>query len=305
MTDSCGFLVLSHHPWPKRIILGFRGTYSITNAIVDLSIAPQEFVPYPDRTNSSSTACDNCTVHAGFMASWESARQLIIHKVFETKAKYPDYKLTLVGHSLGGAVAALAGLEFQLRGWKPHVTTFGEPKIGNERLAAYIDKQFGLISSSSITNNTGITGKPRMHSLPFWRVTHSNDPIPLLPFSEWGYRMHAGEIHISKVDLPPEVSDVHHCLGDADPDCISGSDAEGRLWSLSEDYKSQETQFISPLTRNDESQKILALIPRRLKLWELFFAHRDYFWRLGVCLPGGDPGGGWRWRWRWKLPWKD
>jgi hypothetical protein len=29
--------------------------------------------------------------------------------------------------------------------------------------------------------------------------------------------------------------------------------------------------------------------PARLKLWQLFFAHRDYFWRLGLCLPGGDP----------------
>jgi len=24
-------------------------------------------------------------------------------------------------------------------------------------------------------------------------------------------------------------------------------------------------------------------------MWQLFFAHRDYFWRLGLCLPGGDP----------------
>jgi hypothetical protein len=22
-----------------------------------------------------------------------------------------------------------------------------------------------------------------------------------------------------------------------------------------------------------------------MKLWQLFFAHRDYFWRLGLCLP--------------------
>jgi len=30
-------------------------------------------------------------------------------------------------------------------------------------------------------------------------------------------------------------------------------------------------------------------IPARYKMWQLFFAHRDYFWRLGLCLPGGDP----------------
>jgi len=30
-------------------------------------------------------------------------------------------------------------------------------------------------------------------------------------------------------------------------------------------------------------------IPARYKMWQLFFAHRDYFWRLGLCVPGGDP----------------
>jgi hypothetical protein len=30
-------------------------------------------------------------------------------------------------------------------------------------------------------------------------------------------------------------------------------------------------------------------IPARYKMWQLFFAHRDYFWYLGLCVPGGDP----------------
>jgi hypothetical protein len=34
------------------------------------------------------------------------------------------------------------------------------------------------------------------------------------------------------------------------------------------------------------------VVPSRYKLWQLFFAHRDYFWRLGLCVPGGDP---WDW----------
>jgi hypothetical protein len=35
-------------------------------------------------------------------------------------------------------------------------------------------------------------------------------------------------------------------------------------------------------------------VPPRFKLWQLFFAHRDYFWRLGLCVPGGDPTDWWR-----------
>src|SRR4051794_1593422 len=47
LSDSCGYIALSHPPSPPRIILAFRGTYSIANTIVDLSTIPQEYVPYP------------------------------------------------------------------------------------------------------------------------------------------------------------------------------------------------------------------------------------------------------------------
>jgi hypothetical protein len=106
------------------------------------------------------------------------------------------------------------------------------------------------------------------------RVTHINDPIPLLPLKEWGYRMHAGEIYISKPNLQPSVRDLERCDGDEDPNCIASGDtsaasnaaaqwwvADGGLWT----------------------------VPKRFRMWELFFAHRDYFWRLGLCMPGGDP----------------
>lgn len=95
----------------------------------------------------------------------------------------------------------------------------------------------------------------------FHRVTHVSDPVPLLPLAEWGYTMHSEEIFISAPDLPFAVSDIHHCEGDEDPRCIAGSDADGPSWG----------------------------IPARFKFWQLFFAHRDYFWRLGLCVPGGDP----------------
>src|SRR2546421_8290230 len=97
MSDSCGYIALSHPPSPPRIIIAFRGTYSITNTIVDLSTIPQEYVPYPDeggpdisttlqsqsrlmnllnarrfafRPLSDPSKCDNCMVHAGFYQSW-------------------------------------------------------------------------------------------------------------------------------------------------------------------------------------------------------------------------------------------
>ncbi|OCL08275.1 alpha/beta-hydrolase [Glonium stellatum] len=277
LSDSCGYIAVSHLPSRPRIILAFRGTYSITNTIIDLSTMPQEYVPYPGDDNddthnsdlkSPNTAsletstdtpppskppkCSNCTVHTGFYTSWLHTRKEILPHLTRAIAAYPNYTLTLVGHSLGGAVAALAGLDFKARGWDPRVTTFGEPRVGNKALMSYIN---GLFDVSSIDT------PERKANNKFHRVTHVGDPVPLLPLDEWGYKMHSEEIFIGKSALPPDASDVQHCIGDEDPACIAGSDVTSAGWG----------------------------IPTRFKLWQLFFAHRDYFWRLGLCVPGGDP----------------
>jgi hypothetical protein len=262
----------------KEIVVAFRGTYSITNTIVDLSTVPQEYVPYPAPPEDGGggddgSKCENCTVHMGFMASWKNAREVVLPALHAAREKYPGYRVHLVGHSLGGAVAALAALELRLGlGWRDVVvTTFGEPKVGNDKLAEYIDRVFGLVDSDG-------------EDLPYRRVTHAGDPVPLLPLSEWGYASHAGEIYIEKSDLPPGPEDLRLCRGDNDPECMGGAETSGwlsRVLGVLGRWKIQE-EVATPVSRR-------GWFPARLKLWQLLFAHRDYFWRLGLCLPGGDP----------------
>ncbi|KAK4240038.1 Alpha/Beta hydrolase protein [Achaetomium macrosporum] len=261
----------------QEIVVAFRGTYSITNTIVDLSTVPQEYVPYPAPPEGGAGGggkCENCTVHMGFMASWKNARAVVIPALHAAREKYPGYRVHLVGHSLGGAVAALAALELKLGlGWRDVVvTTFGEPKVGNDKLAEYIDGAFGLADGAR-------------EDLPYRRVTHAGDPVPLLPLSEWGYASHAGEVYIEKSDLPPGPDDLRLCRGANDPECMGGaetSDWLSRVLGVLGRWKIQEEQVETPALRR-------GWFPARLKLWQLLFAHRDYFWRLGLCLPGGDP----------------
>uniref|UniRef100_A0A093UXZ8 Feruloyl esterase A n=1 Tax=Talaromyces marneffei PM1 TaxID=1077442 RepID=A0A093UXZ8_TALMA len=190
LSDSCGYIALSHAPSAKRIIVAFRGTYSLTNTIIDLSAVPQTYVPYPtdgddDGNNNKPSViepkqCQNCTVHAGFWTSWKNSRGTVLSAVTQALEKYPDYEVTLIGHSLGGAVAALASLEMYSRGLDPHVTTFGEPKVGNDKMADFISEIFDLSK-----------GKEDDTQMRYRRITHVNDPIPLLPLTEWGYAPHA------------------------------------------------------------------------------------------------------------------
>ena len=261
MSDSCGYVAVDHgerrgdggegQVGEKAIIVAFRGTYSITNTVLDLSTIPQKYVPYPSPDHGGGEPlekpeheCTNCTVHWGFLQSWKMAREEVIPQLSTLRERYPDYPIHLVGHSLGGAVACLAALELKVSmGWDNVITTtFGEPRVGNDHLVGFVDKVFGLEGDLGLENRT------------FRRVTHQNDPVPQLPLEEWGYRAHAGEIFIAKESLSPSETDVHACIGDNDPSCSDDGDSYARY-----------------------------------KLWRLFSAHRDYFWRLGLCVPGGDP----------------
>ena len=277
----------------------------MANAIVDLSTLSQPYAPYhpppkkldverwrtaagEDQTSvpqnphihgnthvqdphqlatSNDGDCPGCKVHMGFLFSWVQTRRSIFPVLEELGTIFPEYHVTLVGHSLGGAIAALAALEIhnRLPELDMSVTTFGEPRVGNEEFVRYLDAQLieraerephlAAHGSSETKTSTRSSDMPR-----YRRVTHKGDPVPSLPLDEQGYRSHAGEIYIRSTDLPPGIQTVHHCVGDADERCSAG--AHTLFWAL--------------------------LLPLRG-----LGAHRDYFSRLGICLPAGLGGGKW------------
>ena len=267
MSDSCGFIAVDHGHGTHQaaLIVAFRGTYSLTNAIVDLTTIPQEYAPYPGPggDGDDTPLCRNCTVHRGFWESWNNTRTQVVPRLEYLRRIHPDYPIQLLGHSLGGAVAALAAIELKVSmGWQNiMVTTFGEPRVGNQELAHFIDQVFDTDK-----------GDIKADDWRYRRLTHVDDPVPLLPFSEWGFRPHAGEIFISKLELAPSTEDLVACVRESDPKCSSGQD-DGLLTTLRYTFKAA---FIEG-------------IPVRFRFWQVFLAHRDYFWRLGLCIPGGDP----------------
>ena len=314
MSDSCGYIALDHGK--RRFIVAFRGTYSVANTVVDLSTVPQEYIPYPGKDDEWNGAtpedvskeilhgigghskrdlvatgedakCNDCTVHMGFYGSWRQTRDYIFQDLLQQLLLYPEYQLNLVGHSLGGAVAALAGLELHVRGWDPVVTTFGEPRVGNRGLVEFIDERFDLNRKTATEDDDT--------KLKYRRVTHVDDPVPLLPLTEWGYAMHAGEVYISKPALSPDIKDLQLCEGDTDQHCIASQDSTTAADQPADSAEVTRTKRDLLSSVQDEVHDVVHEpwgIPSRYKLWQLFFSHRDYFWRLGVCLPGGDPLGG-------------
>ncbi len=87
-------------------------------------------------------------------------------------APQSTFNLHIVGHSLGGAIATIAAADLYLylgpTAASMKVYTFGQPRVGNAAWAKWYN------------------------SLPFYnqsfRVTRFRDPVPRLPFVNFGLR---------------------------------------------------------------------------------------------------------------------
>ena len=101
----------------------------------------------------------------------------ILSAVQETLSTKGTSSVTVVGHSLGAALALLDGVSLSLRLPSATVTVYGYgmPRVGNQAFADFVDSQLG------------------------GRVTHVNnekDPVPIVPGRFLGFHHPSGEIHI-------------------------------------------------------------------------------------------------------------
>ena len=101
----------------------------------------------------------------------------ILSAVQTTLSTRGTSSVTVVGHSLGAALALLDGLSLSLR--LPSATVrvygYGMPRVGNQAFANFVDSQLG------------------------GRLTHVNnkeDPIPIVPGRFLGFHHPSGEVHI-------------------------------------------------------------------------------------------------------------
>lgn len=148
-TDIEGYI--GYLPSSKSIYTVIRGTSSILNIIDDIEFRKIPYITYPE--------C-NCNVHHGFYNSALSIRNKTIEVIRILKKYYPKYSVIMTGHSLGGAVAQLLGMEIEKEGIKVEIYNFGQPRIGDENYRDFVN---------SIINDR------------LWRFTHYQDMVPHIP----------------------------------------------------------------------------------------------------------------------------
>jgi triacylglycerol lipase len=139
-------------------VLAFRGTEDLDDAIVDAQVLRREYA-----LSLGTFSVPGGHVHAGFLRRWEQIRSAVLASITEPKP------LVITGHSLGGAMAALAAIELDALRLPVKVVTFGAPRVGDSDFVRLLN-----------------------HNLPeYTRVENWGDPVPWVPTYIRGWR-HAG-----------------------------------------------------------------------------------------------------------------
>jgi len=163
--DVCGFT--AYYPVENQIMFVFRGTKGLDfkNWMSNLDFLS---IDYP--------GCSGCKVHGGFYKAYLQIQQGMISSGKRLVEKYPNAKKIVTGHSLGGALAVHASLDI-VKNFGPidEFYTFGQPRVGNENFANYV--------------NVLVPGN--FHS----RLTNNRDPVPHLPLINMGFFHIDREVH--------------------------------------------------------------------------------------------------------------
>jgi predicted lipase len=81
-------------------------------------------------------------IHVGFWTVWATIRVEVLQLLKDARQKHPGYDVIFTGHSLGGAVATLAAVDFVSEGLvlakDVKLMTLGKPRVGNTAFVRHV-----------------------------------------------------------------------------------------------------------------------------------------------------------------------
>jgi len=171
--DSTQFWFVGYDPTLKEVIVSHQGTDSskILPLIedVDIVMSNLDSTLFPGISSSIE-------VHSGFKSAQAQTATKVLAAVKSAMATHSATKVTIVGHSLGGAIALLDSVYLPLH--LPSTTfktvVYGLPRVGNQAFANHVDGANGHLT----------------------HINNKEDPVPILPGKFLGFHHPSGEVHI-------------------------------------------------------------------------------------------------------------
>jgi len=169
------FWFVGYDPTMHEVIVSHQGT--VPHNVIPL-VLDAEFIPTPMALDPILFPGVPLTVlvHSGFQIAHARAASDILKSVNKTMTEYGVNTVTIVGHSLGAAIALLDSIYLPLHlppSAEFRIIGYGLPRVGNQAFADYVDAHAHLA-----------------------HINNKEDPIPTLPPRVVGFAHPRGEIHV-------------------------------------------------------------------------------------------------------------
>ncbi|KAF9256524.1 lipase class 3 family protein [Marasmius fiardii PR-910] len=194
--DAVQFWYVGYDPTLKTVIVAHQGGLFHPHAAVTDVLA----IPVKPKAALFPGMPSAVRIHLGFRDEHEKTATGILAAVKETLSNNTANQVTVIGHSMGGALALLDGAYFRLQlpsDTNIRVISYNSPRVGNTDFANFVDSH-----------------------VPLSRITNKKDVVPIVPGRGMGYSHPNGELHIKEdntwVSCPGHDNPDKQCsVGDA------------------------------------------------------------------------------------------
>ncbi|KAG8418262.1 hypothetical protein J3458_005687 [Metarhizium acridum] len=191
---------VAKNPSKQHIAVVLKGTDSAGDIATDAAIGQID-----------SDLCEGCKVHKGFGSAFDQLKGQL-EQTIKTEKAVPgqeNWRLVVTGHSLGAAVATIAGSSLRKQGMSLDMYLYSSPLVGNDKFAEFVSSQGG-----------GFTA----------RITNARDPvtaIPKNPLSPKTYKHISPEYwYADGVEGPRGLYTTGRQVCSSEKDCTSASCAK-------------------------------------------------------------------------------
>jgi predicted lipase len=105
LSDVSGFIAIDDTR--KSIVISFQGSVGFQDILAIDANADRDSTDLC-KGQPTTNILDRCGVHSGFMGQWEVAQMFVVESLAKAYKTHPSYQVVVTGHSMGGAVAAIA-----------------------------------------------------------------------------------------------------------------------------------------------------------------------------------------------------
>ncbi|KAF9466208.1 lipase class 3 family protein [Collybia nuda] len=194
---------VGYDPTLKTVIVGYQGT-DVSKILPALTDA--DFFLSPLSTSLFPGVSSSVQVHNGFGDAQARSAAAVLAAVKTAMSANGATSVTIVGHSLGGAIALISSVYLPLHlpaGTTFKTVTYGMPRVGNQAFADYVD------SHASVSH-----------------VNNQDDIVPIVPGRFLGFAHPKGEKHIvdsgAWIDCPGQDNTNAQCTIGYVPNIFSG-----------------------------------------------------------------------------------